>query len=255
MSAELKINNVLIIGLGNVGSHLAIQLSSLSELNVDVYSRNQERLWEFSRQHKVKHLDDLSRLTIYDLVLICLNDSSIIPVVEKIPESIPVAYTSGALELKDLSRSNKGVFYPLQTFIKDQEISLARVPFFIEADHFLLESKLVDLAKRLSKNVQVANSEYRQKLHVAAVFTNNFTNFIISQAADFLKEQNIPFSHLLPLLEKTVENVKNQHPKTVQTGPARRGDTETQLKHVELLNDEQKTIYLFLSEQIKKYYD
>jgi predicted short-subunit dehydrogenase-like oxidoreductase (DUF2520 family) len=247
--------NILLIGLGNVGTNLAKHLGKQNGINISIHSRNKVETEDFCRKNNLSFIERLTDHSPFDLVLICVNDDAIHEVVEKIPESTSVAYTSGAFDLKDLARKNKGVFYPLQTFQKDRELDLSEVPFFIEADDKLLENKLIDLGKRLSKNVQIANSEYRKKLHVAAVFVNNFTNFMLTQADDFLKSQNIPFDHLLPLLSKTMENVKNAYPNTLQTGPARRGDLKTIEQHKKLLSEHQKAIYAFLSDEIKKYYE
>jgi predicted short-subunit dehydrogenase-like oxidoreductase (DUF2520 family) len=246
---------ILLIGLGNVGSHLAKKIGSAIDIQLFVSSRNKKEAQDFCMQNDLVFKDSITNYSDFDLVLICVKDDAIIDIAESIPEEAPVAYTSGALELDRIKRKNKGVFYPLQTFQKSKAIRFENIPFFIEADHQHLESTLFKLAERLSRNVTIANSEYRKKIHVAAVFANNFTNFMLTQAADFLAGENIPFSHLLPLLEKTIENVKEDHPKHFQTGPALRDDSDTIMHHKALLDNKQREIYSFLSEEIKNYYE
>ena len=78
---------------------------------------------------------------------------------------------------------------------------------------------------------------------------------MLTQAHDFLKSQNIPFEHLLPLLEKTIDNAKRDTPRAAQTGPARRGDLQTIAQHKTQLTKEQAKIYRFISEEIQNYYE
>lgn len=246
---------IALIGLGNLGCHLAKKIGELNDIELTAVGRNKKEDLNFCIQNDLKYTDEITNYLIFDLVLICVNDDAIIDLAASIPETTPVAYTSGALELNRINRKNKGVFYPLQTFQKSQAIEFENIPFFIEADHQNLEKELVQLAQRLSNQVTVADSDYRKKLHMAAVFANNFTNFMLTQSADFLESENIPFSHLFPLLEKTIENVKIKHPKHLQTGPAKRNDLDTIKHHKALLGKNQQDIYSYLSEQIKNYYE
>lgn len=247
--------NILLIGLGNVGTHLAVNLCKLVDIRLTVSTRSIEKARDFSKQHACKHLETVENCPAFDLALICVKDDAILSVISALPNSIPVAYASGAVALETIARKNKGVFYPLQTFHKERTIDFSEIPLFIEADNPVLEQTLLALGNRLSKNTQIAGSSYRQKLHVAAVFANNFTNFMLAQSADYLESENIPFSHLFPLLERTIENAKKEHPKNLQTGPALRGDIQTMQTHEELLSQEQRELYAFLSKAIKKYYD
>jgi predicted short-subunit dehydrogenase-like oxidoreductase (DUF2520 family) len=249
------VKNILLIGLGNVGTHLAINLCKLTDIKLTIYTSTTKNGKEFSKRHACKRLETLEDCPSFDLALICVKDDAIPSIVSALPDSIPVAYTSGAVALEDILRKNKGVFYPLQTFQKERTINFSQVPLFIEADNASLEQALLALGKSLSTNTQIANSSFRQKLHVAAVFANNFTNFMLAQSADYLERENIPFSHLFPLLERTIENAKMEHPKNFQTGPAIRGDDKTMQTHEQLLSPEQRELYSFLSESIKNYYD
>ena len=145
-----------------------------------------------------------------------------------------------------------GVFYPLQTFTKNRIVNMKEVPFFIEATNKRFGDLLVDLASVISDNVNIATSEERSKLHLAAVFVNNFTNHILHQAKMYSDDNDVNFSHLMPLLSETIHKVKNHNPKDVQTGPAKRGDEQTIRHQMKNLEGDALAIYTLLTDSIKK---
>ena len=73
------------------------------------------------------------------------------------------------------------------------------------------------------------------RLHIAAVFVNNFTNHLFKISADILQKQQLPFDVLLPLIEETVNKIRSNAPDVMQTGPAVRGDDATVAKHLDFL--------------------
>ena len=93
------------------------------------------------------------------------------------------------------------------------------------------------------------------KLHVAAVFVNNFTNHLFALAENYCKKEGIHFKELLPLIEETISRLENISPSTSQTGPAARNDEETIQKHLALLEShpQMKKVYEFLSASIKNF--
>ena len=62
------------------------------------------------------------------------------------------------------------------------------------------------------------------------------------------------FEHLLPLLNETIEKLKNNSPEEAQTGPARRGDLIVIQKHLQELEGNSKEICKLLSESILNIY-
>lgn len=98
--------------------------------------------------------------------------------------------------------SHYGVFYPMQTFSKQREVDFKEIPFFIEASSTEDAAFLKAIASTLSNRVYDADSEQRKSLHLAAVFTCNFTNHMYALAAELLKKYNLPFDVMLPLMMK-----------------------------------------------------
>lgn len=54
-------------------------------------------------------------------------------------------------------------------------------------------------------------------------------------AAEVLKETQLPFEALLPLIDQTAAKVHSMRPMDAQTGPAKRGDKDVISRHLETL--------------------
>ena len=247
------IQKISIVGLGNVGSHLFDAFTREGIVVSHVFSRSKP-----SEQvlHDTEWVRNPSGLPEDQLVIICVPDDIISSILEKIPENCPVAYTSGSVALRSLpKREQLGVFYPLQTFTKGSPLNIFEVPFFIESYHPEFASRLFDLAWKISRNVNYASSEDRKKLHLAAVFINNFTNHMAHISKSYLDQQELNFEHLKPLLKETARKLESQDPISIQTGPARRKDQEIINEHIMALeNPIHKEIYRLISKSIHQTY-
>lgn len=252
MKKEIK--RVFIIGAGNVGSQLAIALKSIVEV-VGVYSKSGVSAKLVTEQFELPFFESLEEIPSCDLVLICSNDDSIQSILEKLDNRFNVAYTSGSVELNQLpNRPNLGVFYPLQTFSKGRKVELNKVPFLIEATNEIFKNQLFDLGLKLSKNVSFADSADRKKLHIGAVFINNFTNHMAYLAKEFVESNELNWEFLKPLLEETTNKIMDVNPFDVQTGPARRNDQLVINNHLEQLTGTPHDIYKIVTKSIVNTY-
>ncbi|MGB1284483.1 MAG: Rossmann-like and DUF2520 domain-containing protein [Polaribacter sp.] len=225
---------VLLVGSGNVAYHL--NNAFLKAEGVKVTQVNSRKL------------DNIPKA---DVTIIAVSDDVIAEVSSKIKNNF-VVHTSGSFAMNDLkNKSNKGVFYMLQTFSKGKEVNFNEVPFCLEAENEKDLLLLQKLAKLVGKNVYKINSEQRKALHVAAVFVNNFTNHIYKIGNDICEENNVPFEILKPLIIETSEKIKELSPKKAQTGPAIRNDKKTIKNHLNLLDKNQQEIYKILTKSIQ----
>jgi predicted short-subunit dehydrogenase-like oxidoreductase (DUF2520 family) len=164
-------------------------------------------------------------------------------------------HTSGTMPITvfGADKPHAGIFYPFQTFSKARLIEdFSTVPVFFEARGIDDISAVYSLALTITSHVYEASQQDRERMHVAGVFTNNFTNLMYTMAAELLKSTHIPFSALLPLIDETAAKIHSMAPRDAQTGPARRGDENVMNHHMQLLSEEQREIYRLLSEAIKK---
>ncbi len=163
--------------------------------------------------------------------------------------------TSGTLPLTVFGpdKPHCGIFYPFMTFSKTRILEdFSNIPIFIEAKNIDDTAAVYSLALTLTSHVYEASQAAREKLHVAGVFVNNFTNSLYGCAQDILRGTGIPFTCLLPLIDETAAKVHDLSPKDAQTGPAKRGDEAVMEHHLSLLHPEEQEIYQLLSNKIKK---
>ena len=190
-----------------------------------------------------------------DVVIIAVKDDAVAEVANQILcNGIIVAHTSGSIPMSALENSSDkiGVFYPLQTMHKGADVDMSEVPFCIEGNSKWNEGVLLELARSLSDNVQVLNSEQRKVSHVAAVFACNFTNHFYALSEEILEQNGMSLDILIPLIKKTASNIITNHPKSLQTGPAKRNDKKVMEEHMEMLSPELKKLYADISESIIK---
>lgn len=164
-------------------------------------------------------------------------------------------HTSGSMPLTVFGddKPHAGILYPFQTFTKACPLSdFSSVPLFIEARGIDDISALYSLALTLSSHIYETTQADRERLHVAGVFANNFSNLMYSIAADLLRGTSIPFKALLPLIDETAAKVHHIPPREAQTGPARRGDEAVMARHRTLLTPEQQQVYDLLNTWIMR---
>ena len=251
------IENVVIIGAGNLATQLALALFEKGIQVKQVYSRKIESALALAEKVNAAFTNELSQLLPEaDLYVIAVKDSAIHEVLEnlKIGETQLIVHTSGSVPMSVLEgfSSNYGVFYPLQTFSKNRKIDFSGIPICIETNHPSNMMKLEKLGEILSSSVNQINSAERKTLHLSAVFVNNFVNHLYAVGADILHDKKLDFNLLKPLIRETAEKIEHLSPIEAQTGPAKRYDQtiiETQLK---MLNDkpEFQKIYSFATESI-----
>ena len=248
---------VSIIGSGNVAQHLIsaflkAQNNSAEIGLVQVYSRHAESVAHLLDSNSITN--DFNTLRPADLYLIAVSDDAIPSVSAQLPfKNRLVAHTSGSVSITDLDHQNrKAVFYPLQTFSKNRAVNFNEVPICLEAQNASDYELLEKVAKSISEKTYEIQSEQRKAMHLAAVFVNNFVNHLYQIASDICEEHQVPFEILKPLLHETANKVMTLEPKEAQTGPAKRKDTHTIQRHLELLtNENHKKIYELLTQSIQ----
>jgi predicted short-subunit dehydrogenase-like oxidoreductase (DUF2520 family) len=248
---------VVIIGAGNVATHLAKAFKAVDVQVAQVWSYHYENAVLLANQVNAVAIEDLSALDQNaDLCLLAVKDDSINELTSQLAGFKGViAHTSGSVSIKVFENfyDNYGVCYPLQTFSKNKSVSFSNIPLCLEASNEKTLTLLKEVANKLSANVREIDSEKRKILHLSAVFACNFTNHLYALADEILTANGLEFDILRPLIEETASKVQNELPLNVQTGPAIRNDNETIKKHEELLKQQPALleIYKTLSDSIK----
>ncbi|MBO9595870.1 MAG: DUF2520 domain-containing protein [Niabella sp.] len=251
--------NIVMIGSGNVAAVLGRKLLKAGHVIQQIYGRNATAASELAYEWNTESTNYTSLIVkTADVYLVAVADTAIAAVASdlRLKHKI-VAHTAAAVPMEVLKTvtDNYGVFYPLQSMRKQQD-NIPELTIYTEASNADTKKVLDQLAASITSNpVQPADLDKRSRLHVAAVFASNFTNYLFDLAESFCKKEGIAFSELLPLIRNTVERLNNESPAQMQTGPAVRKDLDTIHKHQELLNDypEHLAVYNFLTEALMRH--
>ena len=247
--------NVIVLGSGNVASHLISFIEASNDLNlVQIYARNSNNVNISIDKSLITN--DFKQIREADIYIIAVSDNSIAEVSEKLPfDNRLVVHTWGSAELTTLnSKNRRGVLYTLQTFSKNKKVDFSEIPFCLETEFESDFQNIQNFAQKFSTKVYQISSEQRKYIHVTAVFVSNFTNHMFAIGNEICKENEIPFEIFKPLIQETVNKIADLEPVLAQTGPAVRDDTNTIKKHLDLISNEKiKSLYLNITESIKNY--
>ncbi len=178
------------------------------------------------------------------------------------PQALHI-HTSGSMPISVFGpdKPHAGVLYFFQSFSKSHLIDdWTTIPAFYEGKNIDDIAAIYSIAQTLTSHIYEANQHDRERLHIAGVFANNFTNLMYRVAEDILRDTQIPFRALWPLIGQTAEKIKTIAPKDAQTGPASRKDNNIIQHQQEILSiatpgaefseKEKKEIYNLLTQII-----
>ena len=241
--------NIVLLGSGNVATHLGQALKKEGHNILQIWSRNQVNAKKLADKLGAEAASQLSLVNLSaDIYILAVSDDAIREVAKALPiHHQLLVHTSGSTDLAILEglSSKIGIFYPIQTFSKAKKIDFKKVPIAIEGNSPHTLHMLATLAESLSEKVIEMNSIQRTTLHMAAIFACNFTNHMYHIADEILQKQHLNFDLLRPLIAETAKKVQKYNPSDMQTGPAIRGDQTILNKHLELLKNNPAVLQLY----------
>lgn len=247
--------DVVIIGSGNVAQYFGHLLQMKGHQVVQVLSRTAASAASLAGSLNTGWSADMRDVEMgADVYLIAVADSAIAEFNDslRLGKRI-VAHTAGAVPLEAISNIsvNTGVFYPLQSIRGEVRVS-GKIPMLLEASNDTVFRRLSALAEAVSDEVIEMDSATRLKMHLAAVFCNNFPYHLISLCRRYCSEESLDFSLLKPIMEETFDRLGNDELPNLQTGPAARGDRSTLDKHLTLLEEHpyMHALYALMSDSI-----
>ncbi len=249
---------IVFIGSGNVATQLGLALKAANHRILQVYGRSESGAKSLARKLSASYVLDLKKISgEADIYIVAVSDSAIKEVINKIRiTDTVILHTSGSVPISVFEKKfkNFGVLYPVQTFSANHALDFKTVPVCIEANNTLTEKKIRALAKSLTKKIHLLDSRQRKRVHLSAVFANNFSNHLFTLAERILEKENISFDLLRPLILETAMKVQKNPPSEMQTGPAKRGDTAVIREHLKMLGDKKefRAIYRLISKSIEE---
>ena len=248
---------IVVIGAGNVATHLSLAIQQTPFRIVQVFSRSAANADALANRLQTRYTSQLHEITTdADLYLFAVKDDALAEVITQVPDNKGLwVHTAGSVPMDVFKgfTARYGVLYPLQTFSRDRAVDVRHVPFFIEAASQEDEQVLRYFAGQLSNNVQLLDYEKRKYVHLAAVFACNFSNHMVALAYQLLESQGISPEALLPLIDETAAKIHSLSPLQAQTGPAVRNDLNVMNMQMELLsNPMMKELYRLISKSIRR---
>ncbi|MCT4601027.1 MAG: DUF2520 domain-containing protein [Marinifilaceae bacterium] len=250
---------IVIIGAGNVATHLTRTLVKTGYNVCQIYSRTISNARELGSKTGIYFTDNIAEVYKQaDIYIFSVSDTAIKGILMRLdlPKDALLIHTAGSVSMdvfKNYS-TKYGVLYPLQTFTKKRIIEFSDIPICVEGNTEETTQSIEGIANNISQKVERINEDKRKYLHLSAVFACNFVNYMYSQAEQILKDNEMDFKLLHPLIEETAMKIKDICPSKAQTGPAIRNDKTTMNQHKELIGDnvDIKKLYTFISNNITK---
>lgn len=260
MKRSIEDTSIVLVGAGNLATNLAKALYHKGFRIEQIYSRTQESARALAQAVEASWTTDFHKLADdAQLYVVSLKDDVLVSRLSDIVrghEKSLWVHTAGSIpmDIWNGHAEQYGVFYPMQTFSKAREVDFREIPVFVEGNSPQVTDYLKAIAATLSSKVYEATSLQRKCLHLAAVFTCNFSNHMYALADELLKKYNLPFEAMLPLIDETARKVHEIAPRQAQTGPAVRYDVNVMDSHLQMLADEpeMQSIYRELSESIHR---
>lgn len=237
---------IVMIGAGNVATHICRTLAGKDCSLVQVWSRSWESASELAALtgcEPVVSFDNIVRDA--DIYIISVVDSALDSVVGRLCAECRqgvFVHTAGTMPMQVFEgrAEHYGVMYPMQTFTKRKRLDFKVIPCFVEASDDGALAVIKRFASLLSDNVYELSGDDRRWLHVAAVFACNFSNACCAMSSRILKEHGLDFSVMLPLVDETMRKLHSLAPEEAQTGPAVREDYNVMDRHMEMLGGDEK---------------
>ena len=234
---------IVLIGAGNLSTHLGKALHAAGHDMVQVFSRTMQSAETLASLLDAEPLTDISQVRDNaDVYIFSVKDSALEQLISQLcgGEKKVFLHTAGSMPMSVFQGKalHYGVLYPMQTFSKQREVDFSIIPCFIEANDEFALKQIEGLAGQISHRVFQLSSEDRKYLHLSAVFACNFANHCYAASQELLQQHGIPFDVMLPLIDETAAKVHGMTPKEAQTGPAVRYDENVIGKQIQLLENQ-----------------
>jgi len=230
--------DVVMIGAGNVAHVLGRALKHAGHNIVSIWNRDIQKAHTLANELSATAVEKPEQLPQdADLYILAVSDQAIgeLAASVKISKGILI-HNAGTVRIDVLAPAAEkyGVLWPMK-MIRTSMNELGNCTIVIDGNDDNTKRQLQQLAEQLSDKVAVADDETRQKMHLIAAISSNFTNHMYHLAADYCKNAGIDFSLFYPLIESAALQIETAYPGDVQAGPAFRGDTATIERHRTLL--------------------
>lgn len=251
-----------VIGCGKVGLSFSRYLKKNGIEVSGFYDTDIKKAVFCGQDLKVEVFPSIQKLLVSSkIIMVTVPDDNIIKVWKSIKglnlEGKTIFHTSGSLSTDVFSESRNcftASLHPMMTFLGEEEdtVKMKEITFAYEGDAPLLEEILINLGNSYFK---VAKKD-KVRYHLAGVYASNILIPVITRGIENLRscglETNKAREILLPLVEKTIENIYIKGSREAVTGPIERGDIKTIEKHLRCQSKHERALYIEGSRELLK---
>ncbi|NNN08078.1 MAG: DUF2520 domain-containing protein [Acidimicrobiaceae bacterium] len=226
--------NILIVGAGRAGTSFAAALSVTRRVTHRVTLVHHDAVTDFSNAQ---------------LVLLCVPDDAIAAFAAdlRVGADTVVAHVAGSRGLDVLApHSRVGSLHPLLT-MPDAALGAQRLRggiFSVEGD-----ALLNDVVDSLEGQIIVVSSELRALYHATAASAANHVVALLGHVQALARAAHLDLADFVPLARQAFDDAVAYGPARALTGPAARGDLATIAAHLRSLPDDERDLYVALSER------
>ncbi len=251
---------ITIIGLGNVGSALLNVLTTSGYEVLSVFNRSEidpELIKNFPDTYFGKGLPAKETKT-GELIFLTVSDDAIESIATSLSQRFTdlvnksVIHCSGAYAsevLSPLSKAGASIasFHPMKA-ITPETTSFENTWFDVEGDESAILS-LKKLADAIKAHVFRVEPKAKPLLHASAVVASNYLVVLAELVSKISALGDVPAETALlaitPLMENTLQNVKDMGVTNALTGPIARGDLKTVKQHIDSLENAPELLSLY----------
>lgn len=265
---EGDIMKIGFIGAGRVGCTLGKYLSSHGKCITGYYSRNPENAKAAAEFTDTKCFSSMTELfNSSDAIFLTVSDNAIPLVYNELLDQLKddksslkgkiLCHTSGACSSSVFTESDKYGFYAYSIHpifaVSDKYTS------YINFDKAFItiegspeyQQDLKELFNSCELKTAVISAENKSKYHAASVMASNFVCGLFNNAVKLLVEcgfdKDEAATALSGLFIKNAEGIALNGPIKQLTGPIERNDSSTIKKHLSVLSESDRELYLILS--------
>lgn len=257
--------SITIVGPGNLGSALALELSRLGYPIDAIVRRSTSKLTRakaLARRVKARLIVLGERPLTSDIIWLTVPDDAISDVARQLAALQPwkgriVLHGSGARTSDELSALKKkgasvASAHPMMTFVPGRRPQWSGVPFDIEGDKAAVAAAH-KIANALGANPYRIEKRNKTLYHAFGSFASPLVIALMSAMEQVAESAGVPPEQAKkmawPLLSRTLDNYLRKDAGTAFSGPFARGDVQTVRQHLASLRraPQAREVYLALA--------